>query len=63
MLEKDDTRAVRTLETLRKALPADMAEEELTDLEKHTEGYAFEDALEILSVVEQKLNDRGRQNG
>jgi hypothetical protein len=61
-LEEDDTRAVRTLETLKSALPADMAEDELADLEKHIEGYAFEDALETLNVVEQKLTDRGKQN-
>ena len=57
LLEEDDTRAVRTHETLRKALPADMAEDELADLERHIEGYAFEDALETLSMVEQTLND------
>jgi polar amino acid transport system substrate-binding protein len=57
LLEEDDTRAVRTLETLRKAISAGMAEDELADLEKHIEGYAFEDALETLSVVEQTLDD------
>ncbi len=62
LLEEDDTRAVRTLETLRKAIPAGMAEDELTDLEKHIEKYAFEDALETLSVVNEKLKDRGMQN-
>jgi type II secretory pathway component PulF len=62
LLEEDDTRAVQALEILRKALPSDMTEDELTDLEKHIEGYAFEDALETLSVVEEKLNDRGIQN-
>ena len=50
-LEEDDTRAVRTLEALRKELPAGMAEDELTDLEKQIGGYAFEEALEILVQV------------
>ena len=57
LLEEDDTRAVRTFETLREALPAGMAGDELADLEKHIEGYAFEEALETLGVVEQTLND------
>jgi signal transduction histidine kinase/DNA-binding response OmpR family regulator/HPt (histidine-containing phosphotransfer) domain-containing protein/HAMP domain-containing protein len=56
-LEEDDTRAVRIFETLKKALPAGMAGDELADLEKHIEGYAFEDALETLGVVEQTLNE------
>ena len=55
-LEEDDTRAVRTLEALREALPAGMAESELTELEKHMGGYAFEEALEILAEVAQDLN-------
>ena len=45
--------AVRTFETLREALPAGMAGDQLADLEKHIEGYAFEEALETLDVVEQ----------
>ena len=55
-LEGDDFQAVKSLEALKKALPAGMAEDELVDLEKHIEGYAFEEALETLSVVEQTLN-------
>ena len=58
LLEEDDFRAIRSLETLRRAIPAGMAENELTDLEKHIEGYAFEKALETLSVVEQTLNHK-----
>jgi polar amino acid transport system substrate-binding protein len=58
LLEKDDFRAVRSLEILKGALPAGMAGDELADLEKHIEGYAFEEALETLSVVEQTLNDK-----
>ncbi len=63
-LEEDDTRAVRTLEALREALPAGMAEDELADLEKHIEGYAFEEALETLAEVAQALDDSpaGDQN-
>jgi len=56
-LEEDDTRAVRTLEALREALPAGIAEGELTDLEKHIEGYAFEEALETLTEVAQALDE------
>ncbi len=63
-LEEDDTRAVRTLEALREALPAGMAEDELADLEKHIEGYAFEEALETLAQVADALDDSlgGDQN-
>ena len=57
LLEADDYRAVKSLETLKAALPAGMAKNELVDLEKHIEGYAFEKALETLSVVEQTLNE------
>ncbi len=41
-----------------------MAEGELTDLEKHIEGYAFEVALETLAQVAQALDDSlgGGQN-
>jgi polar amino acid transport system substrate-binding protein len=56
-LEEDDTRAVRTLEAFREALPTGMAEGELTDLEKHIEGYAFEEALETLAQVAEALDD------
>jgi hypothetical protein len=56
-LEEDDTRAVRTLEALREALPAGIAEGELADVEKHIEGYAFEEALETLVKVSQVLNN------
>jgi len=56
LLAADDFRAVRSLETFRESLPAGMAEDELADLEKHIEGYAFEEALETLSTVEQTLN-------
>ena len=58
LLEKDDFRAVRSLEMLKRALPSEMAGDELADLEKHIEGYAFEEALENLSEVEQTLNDK-----
>jgi polar amino acid transport system substrate-binding protein len=63
-LEEDDTQAVRTLETLRKALPAGMAEDELADLEKQIGGYAFEEALETLGKVAEALDDSlgGDQN-
>jgi HPt (histidine-containing phosphotransfer) domain-containing protein len=56
-LEEDDTRAVRTLEAFREDLPTGMAEGELTDLEKHIEGYAFEEALETLAQVAEALDD------
>jgi signal transduction histidine kinase/CheY-like chemotaxis protein len=58
LLEKDDFRASKSLESLKQTLPTKMAGEELIDLGKHIEGYAFEDALETLSVVEQTLNDK-----
>jgi CheY-like chemotaxis protein len=58
LLEEDDYRAVKSLETLKAALPAGISRNELVDLEKHIEGYAFEKALETLSVVEQTLNDK-----
>ena len=58
LLEKDDFRAGKSLEILKGALPTGMAGEELTDLEKHIEGYAFEEALETLSRIEQTLNDK-----
>jgi two-component system, sensor histidine kinase and response regulator len=63
-LEEDDIRAVRTLEALREALPAGIAEGELSDLEKHTGGYAFEEALETLTEVAQTLDKllEGDQN-
>jgi hypothetical protein len=57
-LEDDDTRAIRTLEALREVLPAGMAEYELADLEKHIGGYAFEEALETLSMVVRTLNNK-----
>jgi CheY-like chemotaxis protein len=57
LLEEDDTRAIRTFETLRKAVPAGMAENVLTDLDKHLEGYAFEKALETLNLLDQALNN------
>jgi HPt (histidine-containing phosphotransfer) domain-containing protein len=56
-LEKDDFRAVKTLEDLRAALPGGMAEDELADLEKHIEEYAFEKALESLVAVTQALDN------
>jgi polar amino acid transport system substrate-binding protein len=58
LLAEDDYRAVKSLATLKAALPAGMAKNELVELEKHIEGYAFEKALETLSVVEQTLNDK-----
>jgi hypothetical protein len=58
LLEKDDFRAGKSLETLKGALPTGMAGEELTDLERLIEEYAFEEALETLSDVEQTLNDK-----
>jgi PAS domain S-box-containing protein len=57
-LEKDDFRAVRSFEILKGALPAGMAGDELTDLERHIEGYAFEEALETLSMVVRTLNNK-----
>lgn len=56
-LEKDDFRAVKTLDDLRAALPGGMAEDELADLEKHIEEYAFEKALEPLVAVIQALDN------
>ena len=58
LLEEDDFRAVRSLETLREALPAGMDKDELVDLARHIEGYAFEKALATLSVVEQTLTQK-----
>jgi CheY-like chemotaxis protein/HPt (histidine-containing phosphotransfer) domain-containing protein len=57
LLEEDATRAIRTFETLRKAIPAGMAENVLTDLDKHLEGYAFEKALKTLNLLDQALNN------
>jgi CheY-like chemotaxis protein len=57
LLEEDDTRATRTFETLRKAIPPGMAEDVLVYLDEHLDGYAFEKALETLNVLEQTLND------
>ncbi len=64
-LEEDDTRAIRALETLREALPPGMAEAELAHLEKQIGEYAFEEAQETLTKVEQALDDSpgGSQNG
>jgi HPt (histidine-containing phosphotransfer) domain-containing protein len=64
LLEEDNFRAVRSLETLKEALPAAMAEDELADLEKYIEGYAFKDALETLAKVKQGLEKalKGDQN-
>jgi PAS domain S-box-containing protein len=56
-LEDDDTRAVRTLEALREALPAGMAEYELAHLEKHIGEYAFEEALETLAQLAMVLDE------
>ena len=56
-LEKDDFRAVKTLEGLRAALPGGMAEDKLADLEKNIEEYAFEKALESLVAVTQALDN------
>ncbi len=63
-LEEDDTRAVKTLEALRDALPAGMAEGELADLEKQIGRYAFEEALETLAQVAEAFDDSlgGDQN-
>jgi len=57
-LEKNDFRAASSFEILKGALPAGMAGDELTDLERHIEGYAFEEALETLSMVVQTLNNK-----
>jgi signal transduction histidine kinase/CheY-like chemotaxis protein/HAMP domain-containing protein len=57
LLEEDDTRAARTFETLRKAIPAGMAEDVMADLDKHLEGYAFEKALVTLNLLDQTLNN------
>lgn len=64
-LEKDDTRAIRTLETLREALPPGMAETELAHLENQIGEYAFEEAQETLGKVEQAFDKPpgGGQNG
>jgi len=57
LLEEDDTRAIRTLDTLRKAIPSGIAEGILADLNKHLEGYAFENALETLNLLGQTLDN------
>jgi polar amino acid transport system substrate-binding protein len=57
LLEEDDTRAIRTFETLRKTIPAGMAENVLTDLDQHLAGYLFEKALETLNLLEQALDN------
>ena len=57
LLEEDDFRAVKSLENLKGVLPAGLGENELTVLEVHIEGFAFEKALETLSVVEQTINE------
>ena len=49
LLEEDDTRAVRTLEVLRQALPVGMAEDELGVLEKQIGRYDFEEALKAFA--------------
>jgi len=56
LLEEDDFRAVRSLESLREVVPAGVAGTELADLEKFIENYAFEEALEALGAVEYTLN-------
>jgi PAS domain S-box-containing protein len=56
-LEDDDTRAVRTFEVLREAIPAGRAEHELSALKNHIEEYAFEKALESLAKVAQVLKE------
>jgi len=63
-LEQDDFRAIKTMEVLRGALPAGVAEDELADLEKNIEEYAFEDALEFLADIIQAFDDSqgGGQN-
>jgi len=63
-LEEDDTQAVRTLETLREVFPGGIAEDKLTDLEKHIDGYDFEEAQETLTEVAQALDEllEGDQN-
>ena len=58
LLEEDDYRAVRSLETFKESIPAGMAAGELADLEKHIDGYAFEEALETLSLIEQSLTHK-----
>jgi hypothetical protein len=52
------------MEVLRGALPAGVAEDELADLEKNIEEYAFEDALEFLADIIQAFDDSqgGGQN-
>jgi signal transduction histidine kinase/CheY-like chemotaxis protein/HPt (histidine-containing phosphotransfer) domain-containing protein len=55
LLEDDDTRSLRTFNLLREAIPVDIAEDILTDLLKHIEGYEFENALETLNKLDQKL--------
>lgn len=64
-VEEDDTQATRTLETLRKALPPEIAETELSALQKQIGGYAFEEAQETLKMLKQALvkSLRGGQNG
>ena len=58
LLEEDDFRAVRSLETFRASVPAGVAGDELADLEKHIERYAFKEALETLSAVEYTLTHK-----
>ena len=58
LLEEDDFRAVKSFQSLKAVVPIRFWGDELTDLEIHIEGYAFEKALETLSVVEQTLYDK-----
>jgi HPt (histidine-containing phosphotransfer) domain-containing protein len=57
LLEEDDTRAIRTLDTLKQAIPSGIAEDILADLNKHLESYAFENALETLNLLGQTLDN------
>jgi len=56
-LKEDDFRVAKTFEDLKEALAPGVAENELADLEKHIEGYAFEEALETLAQVSETLDD------
>jgi len=63
-LKQDDFQAIKAMKSLKKELSAGMVEDELGNMEKYIEGYAFKDALETLAKVKQGLEKalKGNQN-
>jgi signal transduction histidine kinase/DNA-binding response OmpR family regulator/HPt (histidine-containing phosphotransfer) domain-containing protein/HAMP domain-containing protein len=57
LLKEDDFRAVNSFEVLKAVVPSEFWGNELKDLELHIEGYAFEKALETLTVLEKTLHN------